>query len=85
MKIGFIGLGIMGKPMVRNLLKADHQVWVHNRSRQADIPVELNVIEGSYHGFDSDIENPFVQQILTQRVHAMAGMLADKKNKENTP
>lgn len=33
MKIGFIGLGIMGKPMVRNLLKADHQVWVHNRSK----------------------------------------------------
>src|SRR5574344_1680236 len=26
MKIGFIGLGIMGKPMVKNLLKAKHQV-----------------------------------------------------------
>lgn len=26
MKIGFIGLGIMGKPMVRNLLKAGHEV-----------------------------------------------------------
>lgn len=33
MKIGFIGLGIMGKPMVRNLLKAGHTVWVHNRSK----------------------------------------------------
>ena len=33
MKIGFIGLGIMGKPMVRNLLKAGHSVLVHNRSR----------------------------------------------------
>lgn len=28
MKIGFIGLGIMGKPMVRNLLKAGHEVVV---------------------------------------------------------
>lgn len=28
MKIGFIGLGIMGKPMVRNLLKAGHEVLV---------------------------------------------------------
>ena len=28
MKIGFIGLGIMGKPMVRNLLKAGHEVIV---------------------------------------------------------
>ncbi len=33
MNIGFIGLGIMGKPMVRNLLKAGHKVWVHNRSK----------------------------------------------------
>jgi 2-hydroxy-3-oxopropionate reductase len=27
-KIGFIGLGIMGRPMARNLLKAGHQVMV---------------------------------------------------------
>ena len=33
MKVGFIGLGKMGKPMVANLLKAGHQVVVHNRSR----------------------------------------------------
>lgn len=26
MKIGFIGLGIMGKPMVKNLLKAGHEI-----------------------------------------------------------
>jgi 2-hydroxy-3-oxopropionate reductase len=33
--IGFIGLGIMGKPMARNLLKAGHSLIVHNRSRTA--------------------------------------------------
>ena len=33
MNIGFIGLGIMGKPMARNLLKAGHHVWVRNRSK----------------------------------------------------
>jgi 2-hydroxy-3-oxopropionate reductase len=33
--IGFIGLGIMGKPMARNLLKAGHVLIVHNRSRAA--------------------------------------------------
>jgi 2-hydroxy-3-oxopropionate reductase len=33
--LGFIGLGIMGKPMARNLLKAGHQLIVHNRSRDA--------------------------------------------------
>ena len=33
MRIGFIGLGIMGRPMAANLLKAGHEVWVNNRSR----------------------------------------------------
>jgi 2-hydroxy-3-oxopropionate reductase len=31
--IGFIGLGIMGKPMAKNLLKAGFPLVVHNRSR----------------------------------------------------
>lgn len=30
--LGFIGLGIMGKPMVRNLLAAGHTVHVHSRT-----------------------------------------------------
>jgi 2-hydroxy-3-oxopropionate reductase len=34
-RIGFIGLGIMGKPMVRNLLKAGYPVSVYNRSQPA--------------------------------------------------
>jgi 2-hydroxy-3-oxopropionate reductase len=33
--IGFIGLGIMGKPMARNLMKAGYPLVVHNRSRSA--------------------------------------------------
>jgi 2-hydroxy-3-oxopropionate reductase len=33
--LGFIGLGIMGKPMALNLLKAGYPLVVHNRSRQA--------------------------------------------------
>jgi len=32
-KLGFIGLGKMGRPMTLNLLKAGHEVTVHNRSR----------------------------------------------------
>ncbi len=34
-RIGFIGLGVMGKPMARNLLKAGYSLVVHNRSRAA--------------------------------------------------
>jgi len=33
MKIGFVGLGRMGTPMARNLLKAGHEVTVWNRTR----------------------------------------------------
>ena len=33
MKVGFIGLGIMGKPMSKNLLKAGHELVVYNRSK----------------------------------------------------
>ena len=32
MKIAFIGLGIMGKPMAKNLLKAGHQLQVYDRN-----------------------------------------------------
>src|SRR5213592_1999090 len=33
--VGFIGLGVMGKPMAKNLIKAGHRLVVHNRSRPA--------------------------------------------------
>ena len=29
-KIGFVGLGIMGKPMARNLLKAGYELTVYD-------------------------------------------------------
>jgi 3-hydroxyisobutyrate dehydrogenase-like beta-hydroxyacid dehydrogenase len=34
MKVGFIGLGQMGLPMARNLLKAGHAVTVYNRTAE---------------------------------------------------
>jgi 2-hydroxy-3-oxopropionate reductase len=33
-KVGFIGLGIMGKPMAKNLMDAGYELSVHNRSRE---------------------------------------------------
>lgn len=35
MRVGFIGLGIMGLPMAKNLIKAGHSLAVYNRSRRA--------------------------------------------------
>lgn len=43
-KIGFIGLGIMGKPMAKNLIKAGHDLVVHSRSAG---PVDELVAEGA--------------------------------------
>jgi 3-hydroxyisobutyrate dehydrogenase len=36
MKVAFIGMGTMGGPMALNILRAGHQVTVHNRSRQRE-------------------------------------------------
>jgi 2-hydroxy-3-oxopropionate reductase len=44
MKIGYIGLGIMGKSMARNIMKAGFSMVVHNRSQGA---VDELVAEGA--------------------------------------
>jgi 3-hydroxyisobutyrate dehydrogenase-like beta-hydroxyacid dehydrogenase len=38
-KIGFIGMGIMGQPMARNILKAGHEVMIYNRTHEKTIPL----------------------------------------------
>ncbi|MCC6974824.1 MAG: NAD-binding protein [Anaerolineae bacterium] len=43
-RVGYIGLGLMGAPMARNLLKAGFSVVVHNRSRAI---VDQLVAEGA--------------------------------------
>ncbi len=44
LKVGYIGLGLMGKSMARNILKAGFPLFVHNRSRAA---VDELVAEGA--------------------------------------
>ncbi|AID41596.1 NAD(P)-binding domain-containing protein [Staphylococcus xylosus] len=41
MKVGFIGLGIMGKPMVENLLKANVTVLVNDLNKEAENEVVM--------------------------------------------
>ncbi|HIE57509.1 MAG TPA: 2-hydroxy-3-oxopropionate reductase [Anaerolineales bacterium] len=48
LKIGYIGLGIMGKAMARNILRAGYSLVVHNRSRGA---VQELVSEGALEAF----------------------------------
>src|SRR6266545_2592109 len=42
--IGFIGLGVMGKPMAEHLVRAGHELTVHNRSQD---PVRALVSAGA--------------------------------------
>src|SRR6266511_2564564 len=69
--IGFIGLGIMGKPMARNLLKAGYTLVVHNRSRAA---VEELAKEGAQAAANS--------QEVAQRSEIIITMLPDSPDVE---
>lgn len=37
--VGFIGLGIMGRPMALNLMKVGHKLWVHGRRPETMLPL----------------------------------------------
>lgn len=49
MKVGFIGLGTMGLPMVKNLLKANFETFVLSRSRG---PIEAAISLGAVEAVD---------------------------------
>jgi 2-hydroxy-3-oxopropionate reductase len=48
LKVGYIGLGLMGKPIAKNILKAGFPLVVHNRSREK---VKELVHEGAVEAF----------------------------------
>src|SRR5574337_2231741 len=58
-EVGFIGLGTMGKPMVRRLLAAGHRVTVWNRSPG---PVEELVADGARAA--SDLAEVFTRPLV---------------------
>jgi len=70
-RIGFIGLGIMGKPMARNLIKAGYPLVVHNRSRKA---VEELAAEGA-----TPAESP---REVAEQVDVVITMLPDSADVE---
>ena len=54
----------------------DEAVAYAERLKTSGVDVTLNIVEGSYHGFDTDTENEFVQRIISRRIDAMRMMLA---------
>lgn len=77
MKIGFIGLGIMGKPMVHNLLKAGYkEVLVWNRSQAAiDTCVSYGAVASTLKGIGENCDavitmlpnSPQVKEIMLDK------------------
>lgn len=83
MRIGFIGLGSMGKGMAANLLKAGHEVRVWNRSQPA---VEQLVSQGATaasdpgEAFDAEVViSMLADDALTRSVLIDSGALASSK------
>lgn len=64
MDIGFIGLGVMGRGMTRNLLKAGHAVTAWNRTARP-LPQELAGAQIAKTGADAVANKPLVLVCLT--------------------
>ena len=61
-QIGFVGLGIMGKPMARNLMKAGYSLTVYDIVGE---PVEELVTEGAARGANSKEVSAGTDKIIT--------------------
>jgi 2-hydroxy-3-oxopropionate reductase len=63
MKVGFIGLGIMGRPMAGHLLKGGHELFLHTRGR---VPEEL--AQGGSKACDSGREVAEAAEVIVTMV-----------------
>jgi 2-hydroxy-3-oxopropionate reductase len=77
MKIGFIGLGIMGKPMAKNLIKAGHELKVYDLMADAvNELVSAGAIRGA-DGADAARGNEAVITMLPNSPHVKAAVLGE--------
>ncbi len=82
MKIGFIGLGIMGKPMAENLIKAGHELTVYNRSRAAIdevVAFSQGKAKAAETAADAVKGAEIVMTMLPNSPHVKSVMLTDNK------
>lgn len=85
--IGFIGIGIMGKPMARNLMKAGHELVVYNRTPgpMNELAAEGTKATSSPRAVaeQSDViitmlpDSPQVQEVMTGENGVLAGARAN--------
>jgi len=87
MKLGFIGLGIMGRPMALNLVQAGHSLAVYARRPEMMVPLReagatacdsaAQVAAGSEIVFICVADTPDVEQVILGENGIMAGVRAD--------
>ena len=83
-RIGFVGLGIMGKPMARNLLKAGYALTVYSRRRETVEALMAEGAQGAYSprevGERSTVvitmvtDTPDVQQVVLGSAGILSGL-----------
>jgi 2-hydroxy-3-oxopropionate reductase len=87
LKLGFVGLGIMGTPMAGHLLKAGHQLFVYSRSQVPDDIVQAGATacaSGHDVAQQADIvfimvpDTPHVADVLFSANGVAAGLSAGK-------
>ena len=77
MKIGFIGLGIMGKPMAKNLLKAGHELVVFDRHRENIASLEAAGAKAAASSADAASRVSLVITMLPNSPHVKAAVCGE--------
>ncbi|MDR3172709.1 MAG: 2-hydroxy-3-oxopropionate reductase [Treponema sp.] len=78
MKIGFIGLGIMGKPMAKNLLKAGHELVVFDLHKESVDNVVAAGAKATASAAEAAAQVPLVITMLPNSPHVKAVVLGEK-------
>ncbi len=68
-KVGFIGLGVMGRPMARNLIQAGNDLVVYNRSRAAVDELSGEGAEGAGNAGELAEKSDIVITMLPESSH----------------
>ena len=76
-KIGFIGLGIMGKPMALNLLKAGHTVTVFDLNEEAIRALQEAGAKGAVSAADAASKSDIIITMLPKGEHVEAVVSGD--------
>ena len=77
MKIGFIGLGIMGRPMAKNLLQAGYELVVYDKYASTDDVAEMGAIVGKSNA-DVAAQSDVVITMLPNSPHVKEAVLGEQ-------